>query len=887
MSTINVGLQKQRSRKTFSCSFGDCQEYFPCHSKFVQHLEEKHSFQPKVEEFLFSSEEDFSVWRSDLRKKYLVEYIKQNSTRVLSDGKRKAYLICHRFQRSKDLLRNAEDRKRALKSKGYRGTTRSCPSRIEVVYNQDSSLSVTHWKDHLGHLNELDHCSLDKSTKENLARRLQDGVPFQDIIDDMRLDGLDNDPRVLLLAKKDLHNVVNSYNIAYQMKSGQENGMSVTLSFEEMNQLGEYSPVIFFKQQGDYHPKLDPDDVLLILMTTFQANQILKFDSTRIFVDAFQASGGYDFNLTTLLTVDEFGACYPVAYCFSNKSKENQITLFFEAIKEKVGTVSCNTFMYDDTSVFYDAWCKVMGSPEHKLLNSWHLFKIWRKNMSTIGGGEKKKMSVFQTLKALLNCSTEDLFQDLLTQTVTNLLNDPDTAQFGEYFFEYYACRPEQWALCYRTDMGINTNKYLESFHRLLKDVYAEGKKAKCVDKSITAVMRMARDSLFKRSIKLSNRSAYTRFVQINESHKASEDMAPSAFTVIEEGQAWSVNSSSYVINKCQAICEEPNCSTCPLCNICIHSFKCTCTENVIKMNICKHIHACCRVFELTSPPFSVICDTVVDVNSLLKPTEVENVQIIGSITDSILEQTEFKNVQIIGSVSDSILEQTEFKNMEIIGSISDSLLEQTEFKSMEIIGSISNPLLGQTEVKNVQIIGSISDSILEQTEFKNMEIIGSISNPLLEQTEVKNVQIIESITDSYLGQTEVKNVECTDTIADLLLEQNEVKNVDNTETIADLLFEPTEVKNVECTDTIADLLLEQNEVKTVECTETIADLLLEQIEVKNEESTERITDKARMIVDLLNRVEQNHMNSGPVETYLDSVISLLGNTSHSMQQTD
>jgi len=38
-------------------------------------------------------------------------------------------------------------------------------------------------------------------------------------------------------------------------------------------------------------------------------------------------------------------------------------------------------------------------------------------------------------------------------------------------------------------------------------------------------------------------------------------------------------------------------CLTCEKCKICIHIYHCSCIENVIKANICKHIHACARNF--------------------------------------------------------------------------------------------------------------------------------------------------------------------------------------------------------------------------------------------------------------------------------------------------
>lgn len=209
----------EKSRKIrLLCPFEGCREEFIRHPQFVGHLKEKHSFEPTVEEHTFTSEADFLNWKYDLRKKFLVEYTKENATKTLSDGSKKVYLICHRLQRSNQPLKNTEDRKRALKSQGYKKTTRSCPSRIEVVYKKNLTLSVKYWKDHLGHLNDLTHCSLDKTTKDNLARRLQDGISFDHIMDEIRSEGLDDDPRTLLLDRKDLHNLVRDYKIAYKTK---------------------------------------------------------------------------------------------------------------------------------------------------------------------------------------------------------------------------------------------------------------------------------------------------------------------------------------------------------------------------------------------------------------------------------------------------------------------------------------------------------------------------------------------------------------------------------------------------------------------------------------------------------------------------------------------
>jgi len=57
----------------------------------------------------------------------------------------------------------------------------------------------------------------------------------------------------------------------------------------------------------------------------------------------------HDFQLTTLLVVDEFGAGCPVAFCLSNKIDTVAMSRFFLSVKEKVGLISTKVLMYDDT----------------------------------------------------------------------------------------------------------------------------------------------------------------------------------------------------------------------------------------------------------------------------------------------------------------------------------------------------------------------------------------------------------------------------------------------------------------------------------------------------------------------------------------------------------
>ena len=48
--------------------------------------------------------------------------------------------------------------------------------------------------------------------------------------------------------------------------------------------------------------------------------------------------------------------------------------------------------------------------------------------------------------------------------------------QLFEYFKRTYVGRCKQWATCYKVGSIVNTNTFVEAFHRLLKVVYFKGK---------------------------------------------------------------------------------------------------------------------------------------------------------------------------------------------------------------------------------------------------------------------------------------------------------------------------------------------------------------------------------------------------------------------------
>jgi len=56
------------------------------------------------------------------------------------------------------------------------------------------------------------------------------------------------------------------------------------------------------------------------------------------------------------------------------------------------------------------------------------------------------------------------------------------TASFKKYFEQEWAPRKEQWAYCFKADLGINTNMFVEPFHKVFKYQYLKGKTNNCLD---------------------------------------------------------------------------------------------------------------------------------------------------------------------------------------------------------------------------------------------------------------------------------------------------------------------------------------------------------------------------------------------------------------------
>lgn len=467
---------------------------------------------------------------------------------------------------------------------------------------------------------------------------------FRILIDERKHIGVENKQlkRKDLLTRKDINNIKTSYKI--HVNDGvrhKDDATSVDLWVKECSGEFDSSPVIFYKKQGHFLDgyNFNKEDFCLIIITPAQQNILENIANNIICVDSTHGLNSYDFEMTTLLVVDEYGEGFPGSCMYSNRKDTYTFKVFFEKIKEKCGNMKCRVFMSDIAPAFYNAWQNVMGSVPFHLYCSWHVDRCWQKNLNKVADKQKRKL-LYQHLKCIQYTLGEEEFEIKLQNLLTSL-NDVALTEFKKYFLENYVYIKKQWAYAYRKECNINTNMHLENMHKNLKYLYFDGKKIKRMDKSIHMLLIFIHEKSVERLIKLTKGKTTKHMIKIHACHRAAAIATNYKIFYSSENDILirnDTNGKEYQLfkNNVQNCCNI----RCNFCNICIHGYKCTCMDFLIRSIICKHIH-----FLLLNGPSAQIDKFHENV------TVENNSQFIESLTQS--EATvELKKQQIKNDVS-------------------------------------------------------------------------------------------------------------------------------------------------------------------------------------------------------------------------------------------
>ena len=544
----------------------------------------------------FSALNEFMKWKEDFEENSRSSYVLHWAPKCHSDSNYVSYYYyCNRSGKYSSRGKGV----RELKIQGSSKMGTHCPAYIRAKKDQDGQIEVELCNYHT-HEQQLAHLPLPLSTRETVAAKLADGVTISNIFDSIREEPLDGVlSRKHLLCRQDIHNIRYQYNIeGVQLHS--DDHTSVSLLVENMMELTD-NPIFIYKKQGQKQSAdmndLSDEDFVIGIQTHFQRDMLIKFGEKAICMDSTHGTNVYDFYLITVLILDEFGEGVPICWIISNREDSALVHQALIKVKEKCGDIHTSIFMSDDAENFYNAWRGVFTTTNtKKLLCAWHIDKSWRKGIQRHVSNKAKHESVYHGLRALLNEGEEASFRFRLQQFISWLFSQEEFSDFLEYFQKEYTKRIEQWAPCYRIATVVNTNMAVESFHHVLKACYMERKQNRRVDKLVHFLLKIARDKVFDRAIKTQKGKLTHRFCEIKKRHKNAEEAIPLAnIQSVTKGKTWKVQSSDK--NRLYTVDISSACSCklkCSQCDICVHSFTCTCMDFILHATICKHIHMVC-----------------------------------------------------------------------------------------------------------------------------------------------------------------------------------------------------------------------------------------------------------------------------------------------------
>ena len=146
--------------------------------------------------------------------------------------------------------------------------------------------------------------------------------------------------------------------------------------------------------------------------------------------------------------------------------------------------------MSDDAQQYFNAWWEVFGAHNtKKLLCAWHVDRAWRTALHEHVHDKQSRIEIYHELRVLLMGNDESMFKILLQQFISSLDNQQ---RFQKYFKEHYCMRVQQWATYFRSGTIVNTNMFVEAFHRTLKVVYLQQKSNRRIDFLLHTFLKLA-----------------------------------------------------------------------------------------------------------------------------------------------------------------------------------------------------------------------------------------------------------------------------------------------------------------------------------------------------------------------------------------------------------
>lgn len=156
---------------------------------------------------------------------------------------------------------------------------------------------------------------------------------------------------------------------------------------------------------------------------------LAKFGNETIYINSTHGKNIYEFYLTSLVVLDEYGSGIPIAFCISNEKYTITWTIFFRKLKEldSVSNLNSTVFISDDDNAFYNSRKEVFGPVLVRLLCSWHADRSWRNKLLELISSTEKRALVYKSLRILLQATKFADFEAELEDFLVSIFADDET----------------------------------------------------------------------------------------------------------------------------------------------------------------------------------------------------------------------------------------------------------------------------------------------------------------------------------------------------------------------------------------------------------------------------------------------------------------------------
>ncbi|CAL4076127.1 unnamed protein product [Meganyctiphanes norvegica] len=479
-----------------------------------------------------------------------------------------------------------------------------CTSTIEVSKYVDL-FEVKFYPYHFGHTvedSDVKYMNLSNKDEKHLANQILLGIPYDKIIENIE-ENSNSDERISKVDVNDLRNISNRYMLKKHVNHSDDN-VSVRIFVE---QLKESKELVYYKDLGkidENFPNIKEDSFILCFMFNKQKSNLRKhqddnLSETKICTDATHGICQYEgFKLNALMYITDLDTGMPFAFIVSNSLTEEVFRACVRSIKNSFGLIYAHTFMTDDDPIYEKVWKEEMDFPmleTHFVNCDWHSGKTFVKNSRKI---KNKDLEIYalNTLKSLMDITDVEIFENgcqIYKLTLRGFQQYEGVNDFLKYFETYLEPKKKRWAKCYRPEVSLHSNGFMEAFHQTFKSKFLRGKKNKRLDIALGSLRDIMIHLQRKRRLAIDNG-------QTNPSGRKDAIQLHKFGIQLEvhqkEQSAWIVTESSkkvfevITLKPYSEVCMLHR-NKCPECRICICHYSCECPKNQTHKT-CRHVHS-------------------------------------------------------------------------------------------------------------------------------------------------------------------------------------------------------------------------------------------------------------------------------------------------------